>query len=49
MKEVPVSSKDDRFNKRNAKACMVIIQSVADSHLEYIKGIEIAYDMIERR
>lgn len=34
--------------KRNNKAVMVIIQSIADSHLEYVKGMSTAAEIISK-
>lgn len=48
LKDVPVDSKNEEWHKKNNKACMIIIQSVADSHLEYIKEINEAHEMISK-
>lgn len=42
------SSRDELWRKKNYKACMIIIQSVADSHLEYIKEVDVAYEMMKK-
>lgn len=48
LKQVPVELKNASWKKKNVKAVMVIIQSIADSHLEYVKDIEDAYEMITK-
>lgn len=48
LQVVSAADRNDTWIKKNNKACMIIIQSVADSHLEYIKEIEVAYDMLEK-
>ncbi|KAK9732073.1 Integrase core domain [Popillia japonica] len=48
LEKVPDERKDEAWHKKNNKATMVIIQSIADSHLEYIKDIGGAYEMLEK-
>lgn len=48
LKEIDESRKNEEWFKKNNKARNIIVQSVADSHLEYIKDIESAAEMLKK-
>lgn len=48
MKTVTDSEKTDAWHTANNKAMMLIIQNIADSHLEYVKDIDSAYKMLQK-
>lgn len=46
LKETPEASRGEGWQKKYSKAVMVIVQCIADSHLEYVKDIENAAEMV---
>lgn len=45
---VQESERNEAWEKKNNNATMVIIQSIGDSHLEYVKEIETAAEMMNK-
>lgn len=48
LERIEGSDRNEAWLKRNNRARNLIIQNVSDSHLEYIKDIDEASDMMEK-